>query len=967
ESLETFERPRGIATERPEPNRFLAADGVYWQVEAGLLHRSEDLVQWTTWPANGKHLNLRMTGLRDGVPVMLARDAASGRLVERTKSECFSRVALGTPLVPPPFLEQLTVEGASVIGLPVWAGQRLYLPTNLGLHESHDGENWVLSEASKWPSFTFMSEVWSGLHGDRVMAWTRGGTSNAPSRLFLKPTDSPYGKHVKLTFDARQGASNGTILAFLAAPKQQIYTGDGWTLQVSRDEGETWQASASPVLYPSNLQHGPFGWQVKGLKAADNQSVVAFSDDLATWRMLPLPNRNSILCRIGNRLVAMALPEQEGVEEGDSVSVSDDARTWTTRTLKGHKAFQMLTTGRQLWSVSNDGVCASLDGVRWHRMGRDALPHAAAAVLQQDGVWFVHTRRNGNDGREVHSVWRAPAVTDEEVERAPLMEAPLYELLTPQILWARAVAKADAALTLATTQKERNDAVQNLGIAWQQAFPSASLEDSVQQGWTWFNRLVGYQLDDSSAFNAALAAGSFWPQEEQDGMGLLMKRMPEVLREVLKDQATNMTKGTPRTKQLAQSTANPPKPQRFDALFDLQRWRERAAGGDVGAMYDLARAYSDGSGVPSDGVAVEHWMSLAEARGFEAPKETVEGLKAAAATGSVYVLHLLGEQLEKTGTTDYDPEAALAAYRRAAAAGFIPSMTNAGALLVSLARSDADAREAFELLQRASATGWPDTLTNLGIAYEQGSGVERNLSKAVELYRRAAEAKYPQAMMLLGELLAEGKGVPRDFEAGMRMLKEAADLGDTTAAGIHDSFLNQRMHVCFRPLRSDHAPCWPAHFDVAERRKLAQQGDVAACYDLWVAYREGLGVHRHAGWARHWEARLVALGADPRDAAEAWLGRGSVTAWQKVLGVSLLLQETPAEELAVLAPAVRKNLHFTHRAATALLAGVPTAEQQREAMALLQWAGDRGCAASLVLMGEIEAKAGEAGQAKALA
>jgi TPR repeat protein len=152
------------------------------------------------------------------------------------------------------------------------------------------------------------------------------------------------------------------------------------------------------------------------------------------------------------------------------------------------------------------------------------------------------------------------------------------------------------------------------------------------------------------------------------------------------------------------------------------------------ALYNLARMYELGSGVPRDDRMAAKWYRLAADKGH------------AEAQYRLAVLHHVGRGVPQ------DLEKAADWYRRAA-------------------------------LQNVPAAQY-----NLGVLYASGYGPGKsNSGEAVTWYRLAALQGYADAQFDLGVMHANGQGVPKDLVAAHMWLELAAEQGIERARIIRDA------------------------------------------------------------------------------------------------------------------------------------------------------------------------------------
>jgi TPR repeat protein len=934
-----------------------------YEVESNHLHATTDLRRWTTrksLPRNGATTPPAKLGLRDGAFVTLMRDPANGQLVERGLDAVLSPAVYGMPLPTPTARTQVELPGVRCIAPPVWTGSSLTLASDLGLHESVDGAQWPLVTPG-WRDATVGVGLDALPFGERMLLWLRGERLDANARALRFGANGAFSGRSKNDFVAKLVATDGATLACVTGPGERNDAKTPWLLHVSRDDGATWTSSPCPPMAPETMTHGALGWCLAGTELANAKGVIALSADLATWRIAqPIPHHPRVdsVVMLGDRLVAAASMPQPGYDEGTSIATSADGVQWSALTLVGGRTHQLaaklqLVEG-QAWLQAIDDTYASLDGTTWHRMGKDILPAGAERIVAREGTWFVRCETDvqlaGGGWAKKSTLWRQPAVTAAQIAAAPAATAAPYQLLTPGLAWMKEAAAADEAMTLATKQSARNAAVDKAGKAWRAAHADRPIEEAIREATAWHQRLLDYQTDDDSVYDAFLAAQSFF---DQKGFQAFLATRPKNLRDYLRDRSQAVLKGTPRTLKITQTSANPPKPQKQSAWFDVTTWRRAAANGSVGAMIDLSRAYANGAGVPDDAAANRFWAAQAKARGFELPARwTPEEDARAAAVGSWVAKWDRAVARADAKARDYDPQAAIAQLRAVAEAGVIPAMFDASKMLYD--RSQSEAAEGFCFAQRAAASGDANALCWLGMLLELGAGVERDLPQAIAQYRRAAALGDRRAMQLLGELLYEGKGAPADTTEGMRLLVEAAKLGDETAPGLVQTFRDRKLHVCSRPLRRDVAVRRSRQFDIEARRAQAQGGDAAACYDLMCAYEDGLGVDSDWRWAEHWRQRVRDAGGDPFGAKSAWADRGSIVAVLQNVRANDYLIGDEETRLATLRQAAKVNLEAAHDAANLARSLARTADELLAANAELERNAKAGHAGSLVRLGQLQ-------------
>lgn len=181
-----------------------------------------------------------------------------------------------------------------------------------------------------------------------------------------------------------------------------------------------------------------------------------------------------------------------------------------------------------------------------------------------------------------------------------------------------------------------------------------------------------------------------------------------------------------------------------------------------------------------------------------------------------------------------------------------------------------DQETGWKELMRQAKSGDAEAQCRLGCKLDFGDDeTECDKAAAREWYRRAAEQGNLTAMNNLGLMLKNGEGGPADLKAGLELLFRAAEAGDEYAqrncgkacergeipgAGLPEAERWYRLAIAgghreaifdLGYLLSDLLPS-PTAEQLAEAaqlyRKLADEGDCEACYNLAVHYDFGKGV-----------------------------------------------------------------------------------------------------------------------------
>jgi hypothetical protein len=943
----------GLAAPQRDETLWVDGDTLH-ATERGRWRSTRNLRTWSVRTGSERIPMPTIAALHDGKLMSIVLDKQSSRIVE-TDAEALFEPAFGGKLPAPAGLERIEIPGGDVYSAPIWNGTSLVIATKRGLHRSQDGVRW--RSISEWRAKTmFDLPALLPLSGG-VLGWTLGMPEcrswDTLTLAEVRPNDFGYGRIYTPDFNGVLGASDGRMLAFLASPPKDTGDGTGWTLRASVDQGATWTQRAAPVRKPSHFEHGPFGWTVLGIDLQGEQKVLALSGDLVDWRTLELPKVHlydlNEACQVGGRLHVLGATASDQATPGSDqspFSTTLDGTSWSTRMLPVGLNAQLVVDGTRLWVVEGPTILASLDGSRWHRMPEGVLPPNTVYLLHRDDTMLAVRRWLKDTVSFSGELWRGPAITDAQIRAAPLEDTPEYEAPTPQSRWVQAVAICDEALTHASDEFKRSNAVAKLGQAYFAAHPGSTKAQQAQEALTWVNRLLAYQYDEDALMGAA-SAGSKFGGEDPGCMRELLELFHPDLRNLMRDISSATLDGTQRQYKLTTTKKQTPEPQKSPAPFDMRRRREAAARGDVAAMYDLGQVYMAGFGVPVDGVAASFWHERAKQAGFIPPNESKEAFDKSIELGSYRTMIQRFVELEDPAHPSFNRWEALKLARRGAGLGFFALQVAAANMVSDAALGLRDAREPFRLMQAAADAGDAIAIGLLGTYYEEGWGVERDLRQAIELYRRGTALGDVMSMRLLGELLVEGKGVQLDMNAGMELLARAAAAGDRPAKAIHEAYSTKAFHACQRPFRWAPAIVQPPQFDWSVRMFEAETGDAAAQYDMLQKWRFAMGAPADEAEALRFEAMLARQGDLLQRSDEQWAEAGSIVALhrvtaRKVLEVVSANDEYHDKALAAWLPATKVNFQSMHDAAMLALSGTPSAEHVAQGLAWLETAVNGG-------------------------
>lgn len=228
--------------------------------------------------------------------------------------------------------------------------------------------------------------------------------------------------------------------------------------------------------------------------------------------------------------------------------------------------------------------------------------------------------------------------------------------------------------------------------------------------------------------------------------------------------------------------------------FKFEEVSQRAAAGDVEAMFDVGRAYYTGQGAARD---------FAKAAGY---------------------------------------------FRTAAEAGHAKAQTNLGSLYVEGRGVEKDIAKGVEWFRKAAAQGDSNAMLNLGWMAFEGLGANPDPATGLEWYRKAADAGLAEAQLRLGDLYYWGrKGVEKDLPVAARLLEKAARQGIATAQNTFGVMLETGEGANKDPQMA-----------VRFFRAAAEQGDARGQMNLGRMFADAIGVEQDYEAACYWFALSIA-------------------------------------------------------------------------------------------------------------
>ncbi|KAJ3084495.1 hypothetical protein HDU99_000497 [Rhizoclosmatium hyalinum] len=248
-------------------------------------------------------------------------------------------------------------------------------------------------------------------------------------------------------------------------------------------------------------------------------------------------------------------------------------------------------------------------------------------------------------------------------------------------------------------------------------------------------------------------------------------------------------------------------------------WFQRAAqAGDLDGMFQLAKCYEGGFGVPNNPQQAFEWYLLGAIKGYP---------KAQNVTGWCYSQ---GYGVEKNKTE------ACKWYRKAAEAGLVEGQLNLG-LAYTYGWSDGlkDRTEAAHWFWAAAVTGNDaKSAFELGQLIEKGNGVQRDEYRAFGWFLCAAEGGVVRGMERVAKYLAEGIGCRKDEYEGAKWYQKAIDAGSVTAL-VSLGMMYERGDLG----EANHEVAFSLYKDAASK------GDVKAKFRVAYCQENGLGTPRN--------------------------------------------------------------------------------------------------------------------------
>ncbi|MFT5796424.1 MAG: TPR repeat protein [Candidatus Azotimanducaceae bacterium] len=188
-------------------------------------------------------------------------------------------------------------------------------------------------------------------------------------------------------------------------------------------------------------------------------------------------------------------------------------------------------------------------------------------------------------------------------------------------------------------------------------------------------------------------------------------------------------------------------------------------GGNKEAQFELARAYSQGSGTTQNNTESLRWLTESANNG---QTDAEYSLAAAYDTGA--------------GVGQSDAEAA-EWFHRAAESGHILSQRDLGTkYLQGNSALKPDAAKALRWLEAAAKAGDPGAMYNLAVSYAAGTTLPKDDTKAFSFFQNASDRKLPRATLALAGMVEAGRGTTASLEKAIPLYELAGQQGSSKAA-----------------------------------------------------------------------------------------------------------------------------------------------------------------------------------------
>ncbi len=204
---------------------------------------------------------------------------------------------------------------------------------------------------------------------------------------------------------------------------------------------------------------------------------------------------------------------------------------------------------------------------------------------------------------------------------------------------------------------------------------------------------------------------------------------------------------------------------------------------------NFAQAFAAaGVGEPASPAATRAFAPLGEAAAVPMPDEEVGPLRlrVAAAGGDPGALFEVASRYAEGRGVDADSREAAVWYERAAERGLAVAQFRVAAFYERGQGVTADRAKALSWYERAAEQGHVQAMHNLAVLYSEGVGGTPDYAAATRWFALAAEHGVRDSQYNLGVISARGIGSAQDLEASYRWFALAAAQGDADAAARRD-------------------------------------------------------------------------------------------------------------------------------------------------------------------------------------
>jgi len=201
------------------------------------------------------------------------------------------------------------------------------------------------------------------------------------------------------------------------------------------------------------------------------------------------------------------------------------------------------------------------------------------------------------------------------------------------------------------------------------------------------------------------------------------------------------------------------------------------------------------------------------------------------------------------GTSNYNPEAALATYLLQAAQGNAEAMNGLGLIYSRGMGVPVNEALALEWFEKAAQNGYAKSYYNIAILYKKGVSVTKDLTKAAAYFEKAAKSGCNDGWICWGEMAKDGQGIPQDYTLAMSIFQQGANNGDEHCIYAQGYLYYKGFGV-------------PQDYNKAIEffQQAADKGNVMGIYMLGYCYRNGYGVTIDAEKAKYWFTKAADLG-----------------------------------------------------------------------------------------------------------